>query len=82
MPTHSIKKLKSIFNEKNEPIPGAASPPATPATSPNVQDIPSKVTFPKCFKLKYNITRSRNNFFLSIRSSVLLLPQLKTRRRI
>ena len=45
MPTHSIKKLKSIFNEKNEPIPGAATTSATPATSPNVQDIPSKVTF-------------------------------------
>merc|ERR1719312_119640 len=43
VPTHSIKKLKSIFNEKNEPIPGAASPQATPATSPNVQDIPSKM---------------------------------------
>ena len=48
VPTHSIKKLKSIFNEKNEPIPGGASTPATPATTPNVQDIPSsKVRFSK-----------------------------------
>merc|ERR1719282_555705 len=43
VPTHSIKKLKSIFNEKNEPIPGAATTSATPATTPNVQDIPSKI---------------------------------------
>jgi len=29
-PTHSIKKLKSIFNEKNEPVSGPAAVPTTP----------------------------------------------------